>query len=567
PSNVHETPDRMKDGIGASKASFPDKVRGAQPQQLNVADLLVPEMKGNIPSIRLLQKVVERGLLYCKFCLIGRLEFQRIKLEEVKKIAQEKWELKGDWKIVPLGRGFFMIRLTCEKDWRNIWGGGPWKFGNQILRLSKWTPDFDPVVHRTSTAAVWVKFPKLGQQYWDYEILMSIARGLGNPVGVDKHTLNRDFGFFALVLVEIDLAKPIPGKILVEEGEGKSFFQEVEVDKLPKFCPHCKVVGHIMDECMVMRRIRDGETTGRNTKSKPNDQLPESNIGNEATVIDQQAWQRKKNKRNRRKKNNNTQVLNAGVSGTKDALRNLIEAFATEPGDIFQDSISELEEITQNTTSIEVGETVDAVNSLNQTPITLGSVERARKSIVAVNTEDQVIVSDGLEDQVGGTLHESAHTGCGRSLYDDSHYLQLLGLNAEAWAVAGDFNVVSSIVERKGGRLPCQTAVNEFVDLINGNALMDTTSLGFKFSWSNKRHGDRRMVQKIDRILVNQKWIDAATGWRSKILQWRFFGHSPIIGWFTAIPKPHNIPFRLKKTLDKARESQRGRETELGRMP
>ncbi|KAF9598176.1 hypothetical protein IFM89_025793 [Coptis chinensis] len=129
-----------------------------------------------------------------------------------------------------------MIRLTCEENLRNIWGGGPWKFGDQILRLSKWTPDFDPAVHRTSTVVVWVKFPKLGQQYWDYEILMSIARGLGNPVGVDKHTLNRDFGFFALVLVEIDPAKPIPGKILVEEGEGKSFFQEVEVDKLPKFC-------------------------------------------------------------------------------------------------------------------------------------------------------------------------------------------------------------------------------------------------------------------------------------------------------------------------------------------
>ncbi|KAF9601708.1 hypothetical protein IFM89_022237 [Coptis chinensis] len=100
-----------------------------------------------------------------------------------------------------------------------------------------------------------------------------------------------------------------------------------------------------------------------------------------------------------------------------------------------------------------------------------------------------------------------------RALWEE---LSQLGLNAEAWAVAGDFNVVTSNVERKGGRLPCQTAVNEFVEFINGNALMDTTSLGFQFSWSNKRRGDRRMVQEA---------------------------------------------------LDKAREPQRGRETELGRMP
>ncbi|KAF9604242.1 hypothetical protein IFM89_004948 [Coptis chinensis] len=131
-----------------------------------------------------------------------------------------------------------------------------------------------------------------------------------------------------------------------------------------------------------------------------------------------------------------------------------------------------------------------------------------------------------------------------RALWDE---LSQLGLNVEAWAVAGDFNVVTSNEERKGGRLPCQIAVNEFVEFINGNALIDTTSLGFKFSWSNKRHGDKRMVQKIDRILVNQKWIDAATEWRSKILQRRISDHSPIVGWFTAIPKPHNIPFRFKK--------------------
>ncbi|KAF9619827.1 hypothetical protein IFM89_009578, partial [Coptis chinensis] len=280
----------MKDGVGASKASFADKVRGAQPQQLNVADLPFPKMK----------------------------------------------------------------------------------------------------VHRTSTVAVWVKFPKLGQQYWDYEILMSIARGLGNPVGVDKHTLKQDFGFFALVLVEIDLATPIHGKILVEEGEGKSFFQEVEVDKLPKFCPHYKVVGHIMAECTAMRRIRDRENTVRNTASKPNDQLPER------------------------------------VSGTKDDHGIFIEASAIELGDIFQDSTSELEEITQHTADIKVREIVDAVNSPTQTPGTLGPVKNARTSIVAVNTGDQVIVSESLKDQVGGIIHEGEHTGCGIRSTDDSHYLQMV---------------------------------------------------------------------------------------------------------------------------------------------
>ncbi|KAF9603950.1 hypothetical protein IFM89_039289 [Coptis chinensis] len=102
-----------------------------------------------------------------------------------------------------------------------------------------------------------------------------------------------------------------------------------------------------------------------------------------------------------------------------------------------------------------------------------------------------------------------------RALWEE---LSQLGLNAEAWAVAGDFNVVTSNVERKGGRLPCQTAVNEFVEFINGNALMDTT--------------------KMDRCSHRMAKQNPTT---------EIFDHSPIVGWFTTIPKPHNIPFRFKK--------------------
>ncbi|KAF9587394.1 hypothetical protein IFM89_002034 [Coptis chinensis] len=45
-----------------------------------------------------------------------------------------------------------MIRLTCEEDLVRIWSGGPWKFENQILMLTKWKPNFDPEIQRISHA-------------------------------------------------------------------------------------------------------------------------------------------------------------------------------------------------------------------------------------------------------------------------------------------------------------------------------------------------------------------------------------------------------------------------------
>ncbi|KAF9603837.1 hypothetical protein IFM89_038020 [Coptis chinensis] len=257
---------------------------------------------------------------------------------------------------------------------------------------------------------------------------------------------------------------------------------------------------------------------------------------------------RQQKKRRNRKNNKNGPQETIGVSGAKDTQRTSTKE--QEQGEILQDSTSELEETTHLTDIIEAQDPIVAPIPSIQSPGTHRTVEMTRTSREAENTVNKVIVYDQSKEQADVISNEGEHAGCEircterRVLWEE---LSLLGLNTEAWAMAGDFNAVTSTAERKGGRLPCQTAVNEFVNFINANALLDSTNLGFNFSWSNKRHGNSRMLQKFDRILINKKWLDAATGWKSKILQRRFSNHSPIIGWFTSIPKPHNIPFRFNK--------------------
>ncbi|KAF9603807.1 hypothetical protein IFM89_037941 [Coptis chinensis] len=151
------------------------------------------------------------------------------------------------------------------------------------------------------------------------------------------------------------------------------------------------------------------------------------------------------------------------------------------------------------------------------------------------------LVKWGIFGFVGG--RESAY-GIRRALWAE---LSQLGLAVKPWAVVGDFNIVSEISERKGGRTPCLVAMSDFNSFIHSNALIDSTTMGFKYSWCNKRMGYRRMYQKIDRMLVNQRWMDVSAGWRSRILKRRHSDHCPIVGWNTKIPKPSNIPFRFKQ--------------------
>ncbi|KAF6174010.1 hypothetical protein GIB67_039961 [Kingdonia uniflora] len=95
---------------------------------------------------------------------------------------------------------------------------------------------------------VWVKFPDLGTEYWEEDVLMSMARIVGNPVQVDNSTLCRIMGFYGSVLMDVDFSKPVPTKIMVE-WEGFEFSQEIQLGRTPKIFSHCKVVGHLVSEC------------------------------------------------------------------------------------------------------------------------------------------------------------------------------------------------------------------------------------------------------------------------------------------------------------------------------
>ncbi|KAF9602465.1 hypothetical protein IFM89_028016 [Coptis chinensis] len=95
---------------------------------------------------------------------------------------------------------------------------------------------------------------------------MAMGRGLGGPIRVDKNSVKRDNCFCSSVLVDIDLSEPIPDKILVEVVEiGYEFWQEIRLGKMPKFCNHCKIIGHTINEC---RKVTGHNITSDKGKEK-----------------------------------------------------------------------------------------------------------------------------------------------------------------------------------------------------------------------------------------------------------------------------------------------------------
>ncbi|KAF9607212.1 hypothetical protein IFM89_033419 [Coptis chinensis] len=138
-------------------------------------------------------------------------------------------------------------------------------------------------------------------------------------------------------------------------------------------------------------------------------------------------------------------------------------------------------------------------------------------------------------------VHASCFIGGRRQLWSEIELLQHSGPRM----VVGDFNCVLSYQEKKGGLRPNRLAMEEFFNALNSCNLLEAQHSGMEFSWCNNQRGVRRMVAKLDRILINDFWERSFIGWKYKTLSRVSSDHSPLCGELSYIPKPENTPFHF----------------------
>jgi hypothetical protein len=68
--------------------------------------------------------------------------------------------------------------------------------------------------------------------------------------------IERTFGQFVRVLVDMDLSQTLRYKVLVER-KGFAFFVELDYENLPHFCSHCKAIGHHVGICKKLKFVEE----------------------------------------------------------------------------------------------------------------------------------------------------------------------------------------------------------------------------------------------------------------------------------------------------------------------
>ncbi|KAL0444845.1 UNVERIFIED_CONTAM: hypothetical protein Slati_2207200 [Sesamum latifolium] len=81
------------------------------------------------------------------------------------------------------------------------------------------------------------------------------------------------------------------------------------------------------------------------------------------------------------------------------------------------------------------------------------------------------------------------------------------GVGDDPWIVLGDFNTVLDTSEICGLASDSHTAMDDFATFLNDTGLVVLPARGAIFTWHNCSDGVRSLWKKLDRMLVNDRWL------------------------------------------------------------
>ncbi|KAI5668250.1 hypothetical protein M9H77_18103 [Catharanthus roseus] len=109
---------------------------------------------------------------------------------------------------------YVLIRFDLEEYYIRFRMKGLWNFQGYLLRVLKWTPNFQLFVE-SSILPIWVNFEDLLIYFINKATLFSIASTLGKSLKIDKATTKFTRPTGARVCSELDLLKSLPQRVWI----------------------------------------------------------------------------------------------------------------------------------------------------------------------------------------------------------------------------------------------------------------------------------------------------------------------------------------------------------------
>jgi exonuclease III len=90
------------------------------------------------------------------------------------------------------------------------------------------------------------------------------------------------------------------------------------------------------------------------------------------------------------------------------------------------------------------------------------------------------------------------------------------------WTIGGDFDIICSLEEKRGGSRHLDWDSGDFNTLIDDLHLIDLDANNGLHTWTNMRNGIHQIAYKLDRFLISESLMLEGTTMESAILNFRF---------------------------------------------
>jgi len=96
------------------------------------------------------------------------------------------------------------------------------------------------------------------------------------------------------------------------------------------------------------------------------------------------------------------------------------------------------------------------------------------------------------------------------------------------WIAGGDYNMIASVEEKKGGRCRTNRDGSLLKDFIQNNWLIDIPINNGLYTWNNKRTGPMQIASRLDRFLISDNAVHVGGEFTASILPYSGSNHWPI---------------------------------------
>ncbi|KAL0293586.1 UNVERIFIED_CONTAM: hypothetical protein Sangu_3235000 [Sesamum angustifolium] len=470
---------RVVGGRGAGSSGFTethdstavDNIAGAFLNSSRKTLHFVPPTKQNGEIIvRPTKEVVENGSKKWHATAVGYFLGRKPYFPHLEAFVRSNW--KGLQSVSATTSGFYFFRFRTRVAMEEIIEGGPWLFQGQPIVLQFWEQGMSLRRQKHTQVPVWIRLKHLPMEYWTDEGLSTVASGVGTPLYTDGITKECSRLDFARVCVMLNYTSSLPKHLIVispilRDGKEDPKRVDIEYEWLPQRCKLCCSLGHVASTCPDSKKTNQGPPITifvKKQSSNSGTAQPERGTEVELTV--------------------------AGSESKPDSRTSMIKVASWNVrglnGADHQRAVEHL-----------VREYHISFIGLIETRVSLANVQRVRLNFFYEIGLGLRIILARL-GEFGGSW------GGLRTL--------AVGISDEPWLVLGDFNAVLDDSEVRGRAADTSVSMAEFRTCMLDTGLVQLPFTGCPYTWHNCSEGTRSLWKRLDRMLVNEAWLEKWPG-------------------------------------------------------